>query len=87
MFQAAIISGWQGAAYLMLYSGYEYMQAMHDAMNENKFELVRTLLLKVQDNSTLSSLRHEGQTLFHTLAIKGIDASEETTQSICQQLY
>ena len=59
------------------------MQAMHDAMNENKFELVRTLLLKIQDNSTLSTIRHEGQTLFHTLAIKGKEASEETTLSIC----
>ena len=33
MFRAAIIQGWQGAAYLILYNGYDYMLAMHDAMN------------------------------------------------------
>ncbi|CAG9315884.1 unnamed protein product [Blepharisma stoltei] len=87
MFRAAIIQGWQGAAYLMLYNGYPYMLAMQDAMNEMKFKLVKTLLAKVGDDKKLQEINEDGQNLFHTLAIKGSAADQEITQIICDELF
>jgi len=37
MFRIAIQHGQQGLAYSMLDEGYNYMQAMQDAMDEKKF--------------------------------------------------
>ena len=42
---------------------------MQDAMTQNKFQLVKTLLVKVADNSQLQQVNSEGQNLFHSLAI------------------
>ena len=86
MFKAAIIQGWQGLAYLLLFNGYPYMLAMQDAMTQNKFQLVKTLLAKVSDNSVLQQVNEYGQNLFHTLAIYGANAEFQITQVICEQL-
>lgn len=86
MFKAAIIQGWQGLAYLLIFNGYPYMLAMQDSMTQNKFQLVKTLLAKVSDNSALQQVNELGQNLFHTLAIYGAQAEQEITQIICEQL-
>ena len=86
MFKAAIIQGWQGLAYLLLFHGYPYMLAMQDAMTQNKFLLVKTLLAKVSDNSVLQQVNENGQNLFHTLAIYGSGADNEIAKIICDQL-
>ena len=85
-FRACVRLDWQGAAYLLLFAGYPYSLAMQDALNEEKFDLVLTLFAKVDDPAVFSTLNSDGQNLFHTLAIKGSKASEDLTQSICQQL-
>ena len=69
MFKASIMQEWQGLAYLLIFNGYPYMLAMQDAMTQNKFQLVKTLLVKVADNSQLQQVNSEGQNLFHSLAI------------------
>lgn len=86
MFKAAIIQGWQGLAYLLLFNGYPYMLAMQDAMTQNKFLLVKTLLAKVSDNSVLQQVNENDQNLFHTLAIYGAHADNNITAVICDQL-
>ena len=86
LFQAAIIQEWQGLAYLLLFNGYPYMLAMQDSMSQNKFQLVKTLLAKVSDNSILKEVNTEGQNLVHTLAIFGANADFNITKAICDQL-
>lgn len=86
MFKAAIIQGWQGLAYLLLFNGYPYMLAMQDAMTQKKFQLVKTLLAKVSDNSVLQQVNESKQNLFHTLAIYGSQAELDITKVICEQL-
>jgi len=49
-FRIAIQAGQQGLAYLILDKKYDYMLAMQDAMDEKKFQLVLTLLLKTADD-------------------------------------
>jgi ankyrin repeat protein/predicted DNA-binding WGR domain protein len=71
LFQAAVKHGWQGVAYLLLYSGYDYMLAMQDAMSEGKFKLVLTLLAKVGDDSVIQRANDKHQNLFHTFAMYG----------------
>ena len=86
MFKAAIIQGWQGLAYLLLFNGYPYMLAMQDAMTQGKFILVKTLLAKVPDNYELQKSNDSNQNLFHTLAQYGRQADHEITNLICEQL-
>jgi ankyrin repeat protein/predicted DNA-binding WGR domain protein len=86
MFRAAVIQGFQGLAYLLIFNGYPYMLAMQDAMTHNKFQLVKTLLAKVSDNRQLQQVNEKGQNLFHTLAIYGAKADQIITRSLCKQL-
>jgi ankyrin repeat protein/predicted DNA-binding WGR domain protein len=86
MFKAAIIQGWQGLAYLLIFNGYPYMLAMQDAMTQGKFMLVKTLLAKVSENADLQKANEKGQNLFHTLAQYGRHADYEVTNLICEQL-
>ena len=43
-FRTAIRSAQQGIAYLILDNGYDYMLAMQDALDEQKFQLFLTLI-------------------------------------------
>jgi ankyrin repeat protein/predicted DNA-binding WGR domain protein len=85
-FRACVRLDWQGAAYLLLFAGYSYSLAMQDALNEEKFELVLTLFAKVDDPRVFLNKNSEGQNLFHTLAVKGKQASIEVVEQIFQQL-
>ena len=49
-FRIAIQGSQQGIAYLILDNGYDYMLAMQDALDENKFQLFLTLISKTSDN-------------------------------------
>jgi len=51
MFRIAIKHQQLGLAYLMLDSGYDLMHAMQDALDEQKFQLVLTLLAKNPDDA------------------------------------
>lgn len=86
MFHASIIQNFQGLAYLLIFNGYPYMLAMQDAMSQNKFQLVKTLLAKVSDSRQLQQVNSKKQNLFHTLAIFGGKAGQTYTQSISTQL-
>ena len=86
LFRAGIMQGWQGASYLLLYNGYDYMRAIQDAMNEKKFQLVRTLLSKVNEDHILQQKNEKGQNLFHTLAMKGSGTDLNTSRDLCEQL-
>jgi len=85
-FKAAVIHEWQGVAYLLLFNGFDYMLAMQDAMSEHKFQLVLTLLAKVQDNSIIQQVNSKGQNLYHTLAMYGANANYELTTAIGEKL-
>jgi ankyrin repeat protein len=85
-FRAAVIHEWQGVAYLLLFNGFDYMLAMQDAMSEHKFQLVLTLLAKVQDNSVIQQVNARGQNLYHTLAMYGANANYELTTAIGDKL-
>jgi ankyrin repeat protein len=85
-FRAAVIHEWQGVAYLLLFNGFDYMLAMQDAMSEHKFQLVLTLLAKVQDNSIIQQVNARGQNLYHTLAMYGANANYELTTAIGEKL-
>ena len=50
-FRTAIHGGQQGIAYLILDNGYDYMLAMQDALDEQKFQLFLTLIQKTADDS------------------------------------
>lgn len=85
-FRAAVMHEWQGVAYLLLFNGFDYMLAMQDAMSEHKFQLVLTLLAKVQDNSIIQQVNSKGQNLYHTLAMHGANANYELTTAIGEKL-
>ena len=68
MFRMAIKNSQLGLAYLMLDSGYNYMGAMKDAMDESMFQLVLTLLAKVPDDSVVQQKSAKGENLFHVLS-------------------
>jgi ankyrin repeat protein len=67
-FYVAITSGWQGVAYMLLDNGYEYIDAMQDAISAGKFQLVLTLMGKTPDDATVQRLNAKGQNLFHLLS-------------------
>jgi len=50
-FRVAIRAGQQGIAYLILDNGYNYMLAMQDALDEQKFQLFLTLIQKTADDA------------------------------------
>lgn len=58
------------------------MSAIQDAMNEQKFNYVWTLIGKVSDDSVVKKTNEEGQNLFHTFAIKGKSAPSDLTKKI-----
>lgn len=72
----------QGVAYLLLQKGYNLMSAIQDAMNEQKFKYVWTLLTKVSNDEIVKKTNEEGQNLFHTFAIKGGLAPFDLTKKI-----
>lgn len=85
-FRAAVKQNWLGVAYLLLYRGYDYMRAMQDAMNEQKFQLCLTLLAKVTDSSVVRQSNEMHQNLFHTLALYGVAAAPQVTQALGAKL-
>lgn len=85
-FRAAVRQNWLGVAYLLLYRGYDYMRAMQDAMNEQKFQLCLTLLAKVTDSTVVRQSNEARQNLFHTLALYGATAGPDVTQALGAKL-
>lgn len=67
MFRVAIKHQQLGLAYLMLDNDYDYMHAMQDALDEQKFQLVLTLLAKNPDDEIVRRKNLKGQNLFHIL--------------------
>lgn len=86
MFCIAIRKGWQGVAYLMLQNNFPLMNALQDALNEEKFMYVRTLLTKVEDPGVVRNVNEEGQNLFHTFSMKGSRADNHLTVKIFKEL-
>lgn len=68
MFRVALACGQLGLAYLMLDRGYSPMSAVQDALDEQKFQLVLTLLSKCPDNSVIQQKNEQQQNLFHVLS-------------------
>lgn len=67
MFRTAIHDKQLGLAYLIIDEGYNLMQAMQDAMDENKFQLCLTLLQKYPDEKIVQQKNLKEQNLFHIL--------------------
>jgi len=82
LFTVAIRKNQQGVAYLLLQSGYDFMSAIQDAFNQEKFNFVLALLSKVEDQSILRKTNPKGQNLFHTFAIHGCSASAGLAEKI-----
>jgi len=82
LFTTAIRMNQQGVAYLLLQSGYDFMTAIQDALNQKKFNYVWTLLSKVEDEAILRKANSKGQNLFHTFAIQGASAPSDLTAKI-----
>jgi len=68
-FYVAISRGWQGVAYMLLDNGYEYIDAMQDAIGAGKFQLVLTLMSKTPDDATVQKLNAQKQNLYHLLCL------------------
>ena len=77
-FRVAIKAGQQGIAYLILDNGLDYMQAMSDALNENKFQLFLTLIQKTADDAIVQKKNDKGQTLMHILAMNSDNQSNQS---------
>ncbi|CAD8087427.1 unnamed protein product [Paramecium primaurelia] len=85
-FKLAIKQGWQGVAYLLISDGYDLQRAIEDAMMEDQFKLVRTLLLKVKEDSVIQKYNQKHQNLFHIFAIKGRNCNEDMAILIAEEL-
>ena len=59
-FRIAIQGSQQGIAYLILDNGYDYMLAMQDALDENKFQLFLTLISKTADDAIVQQKNDKG---------------------------
>ena len=68
-FRVSIRAAQQGIAYLILDNGYNYMLAMQDALDEQKFQLFLTLIQKTADDTVVQKKNEKGQNLLHILAI------------------
>lgn len=86
MFKLAIRGGQQGLAYLMLDNSYSMMEAMQDAMDEAKFQLVLTLLSKNPDDQVVQSVNKKGQNLMHILCMNCSKCNYEHLDRIYTQL-
>ncbi|CAD8079248.1 unnamed protein product [Paramecium primaurelia] len=85
-FKLAIKQGWQGVAYLLITDGYDLQRAIEDAMMEDQFKLVRTLLLKVKEDSVVQKYNQNHQNLFHIFAIKGRNCGQDMAILIAEEL-
>ena len=86
LFRCAVKMQWQGVAYLLLTSGYDYMLALQDAMVEGKFALVLTLLSKVADDRIIQKTNEQHQNLLHIFGLYGAMAEAKLAQSIGAKL-
>lgn len=86
LFRCAVKLQWQGVAYLLLTSGYDYMLALQDAMVEGKFALVLTLLSKVAEDSVVQKTNEQMQNLLHIFGLYGAGAEAKLAQSIGAKL-
>jgi len=85
-FRIAVHRGWQGIAYMLLDYKYDYMRALQDAMIEQKFKLVHTLLSKDPDGEVLRNLNEEKQNLIHIMGIHGKSVDQKLATSILDDL-
>lgn len=86
MFTAALKQRWQGVSYLLIQKGYPLMNAIQDAINENQFKYVITLLSKVSDHEQIRKPNEQGQNLFHSFAQRGGSSSSELYIEIVDEL-
>ena len=86
MFTAALKQKWQGVSYLLIQKGYPLMNAIQDAINENQFKYVITLLSKVSDHEQIRQPNEQGQNLFHSFAQRGSGAPSEVYIEIIDEL-
>eukprot|EP01125_Pyxidicula_operculata_P008837 TRINITY_DN292_c0_g1_i1.p1 TRINITY_DN292_c0_g1~~TRINITY_DN292_c0_g1_i1.p1 ORF type:complete len:2964 (-),score=944.30 TRINITY_DN292_c0_g1_i1:25-8748(-) len=68
LFRQVIEEGWQGVAYLLLDSKFDFFLAMDDSISAGKFQLMNTLLSKTTDSKLVQRRNDKKQTLFHVLA-------------------
>ncbi|CAK63631.1 unnamed protein product (macronuclear) [Paramecium tetraurelia] len=85
-FKLAIKQGWQGLAYLLISDGYDLQRAIEDAIMEEQFKLVRTLLMKVKDDEIVQKQNKNKQNLFHIFSIKGRQCTDEISLMIADEL-
>ncbi|CAD8085273.1 unnamed protein product [Paramecium sonneborni] len=85
-FKLAIKQGWQGVAYLLISDGYDLQRAIEDAIMEEQFKLVRTLLMKVKDDEIVQRQNQNKQNLFHIFSIKGRKCTDEIALMIAEEL-
>mmetsp|Transcript_3384 Transcript_3384/g.2936 ORF Transcript_3384/g.2936 Transcript_3384/m.2936 type:complete len:146 (+) Transcript_3384:546-983(+) len=81
-FAYAVRNDWQGIAYLLLKNDYNLMEAIKDALNEERFKYVIALMNKVRDDSIFKKVDEKLQNLFHIFAIKGTKAPHDLTLQI-----
>jgi hypothetical protein len=54
---------------LLLDKGFDYLQAMHDALQAGRFQLAVTLLSKTKDDAIIKATDTDKRNLIHILAI------------------
>ena len=67
-FKFSLTYEWQGVAYTMLDSGFDYQQAIYDALNSLKFSYLETLLRKTRSIKEFTVVNDKNMNLFHLLA-------------------
>ena len=70
---------------MILDNGYDYMLAMQDALDEQKFQLFLTLIQKTADDAIVQRKNDKGQNLMHILAINS--RGSEQSKAIIVRIF
>jgi len=86
-FQLAVKGGKLGLSYLILDHGFDIFPALEDSLRQSKFNLVLTLLSKVQDSRAVVKENSNGENLFHMFArhASALSNDEKTLARIYKQ--
>ena len=83
----ALNLNWEGVIYLLIQQGYNIILAINDAFDKKMFQLVLTLIFKIEDNTIIKVTNSLNQNLFHSLAINGKSCdSNELIDKIFKEL-
>jgi hypothetical protein len=86
MFDRALEANHQGLMYLMLDKGFDYLQAMQDAVQAGRLQLVVTLLNKTHDDRIVQVTNSDKRNLLHVLALASPSVGKEVSISFSHAL-